>query len=167
MIRCVKTLDDHLARWWSYVDQSDPEGCWPWTGGTTSRGYGAFNMPVAGRTNYRVVGAHRWGFIHIVRPLEAGEVVCHTCDNPPCCRPAHWFGGTIAENNADRARKGRTRIAVGEARASARLTEAKVREIRKTYASGGTSMEKLAKTYGVGIGTIHRVISRTGWAHVD
>lgn len=165
MIACMKTMADHLERWWSYVDQSntEPDACWPWTGGKSSKKYGAFNMPRPdGKGSYRAVGAHAWGFKNLVRPLEPGEMVLHTCDNPPCCRPSHWFAGTAADNNADRDRKGRQVIPRGESNGHARLTETQVREIRVRY----ITMEDLATQYGVGLTTIHNVIHRKSWAHV-
>jgi hypothetical protein len=35
--------------------------------------------------------------------------VLHHCDNPPCCEPVCLFLGTHADNNADKAAKGRAR----------------------------------------------------------
>ena len=34
--------------------------------------------------------------------------ICHSCDNPQCCNPSHLFLGTFADNNSDRANKGRS-----------------------------------------------------------
>jgi hypothetical protein len=36
-------------------------------------------------------------------------IICHHCDNPPCCDIDHLFLGTNADNMADKIAKGRHR----------------------------------------------------------
>ena len=62
----------------------------------------------------------------------------HKCDNPWCIRPDHLFLGTVGENNADRANKGRDAKthAYGAKKTIRRFTDDQVRCIRestKTY----------------------------------
>jgi hypothetical protein len=95
---------DSAERFWSRVDRSDPDGCWPWTGGTT-KGYG----------NVRIEGAHHrahrlaWTLTH--GPIEPGREIDHRChdsscrlgDRCPhrrCCNPAHLKSVTHPENMA-------------------------------------------------------------------
>lgn len=60
------------------------EGCWLWTGETTSNGYGRFK--VAGR-RFR---AHRWAFENIGgNTIPANRVLDHLCGVPRCVNPAH------------------------------------------------------------------------------
>lgn len=94
-----------IADFWSRVDRSD--GCWTWTRDFHSGGYGIFRRH-ADRT--RKVTAHRVAFALEVRPLLAGEVVRHTCDNPPCCNPAHLVAGTQADNVRDAVARGRQNL---------------------------------------------------------
>ena len=54
----------------------------------------------------------------------------------------------------------------GEARAMVKLTDAKVREIRSRY-DAGESQCALGLAFGVGQSTIHRIVRRKKWAHVD
>ena len=90
-----------LERFWSKVDVRGPGECWLWTAGTT-HGYG--HLKLGGRH----VGAHRvmWLLVH-GEELESDQYVCHTCDNPPCCNPAHLFLGDALINVQDMMAKGR------------------------------------------------------------
>jgi hypothetical protein len=56
--------------------------------------------------------------------------VCHRCDNPPCCNPAHLFLGTDLDNHADMIAKGRRAVFAGDANPGAKLTPGQVEEIR-------------------------------------
>ena len=77
--------------------------CLLWTGRTDKDGYGTMH---AGGTPYR---AHRFALQLQIGPLPKGLCALHVCDVPGCCRSDHLFAGTIAENNADSAAKGRRR----------------------------------------------------------
>lgn len=85
-------------------------GCWEFQGSRTEGGYGKV------RDSGRSRPAHRVVFTELNGPLPSDIYVCHTCDNPPCCNPAHLFAGTATDNNRDRQAKGRTRGAAARGR---------------------------------------------------
>lgn len=97
-------------RFWARVDRRGADECWPWTGARVdgrkpyAKRYGVLRR---GATDgCRRVTAHRLAYELLVGPIPAGLHVLHTCDNPPCCNPAHLWIGTHADNMADRKAKG-------------------------------------------------------------
>lgn len=95
-------------RFWEKVDRSSKDGCWPWLAARfDARGYGAFKKR-DDRGRWKMERAHRVAWMLVHGAIPAGMVVCHRCDNPPCCNPEHLFLGTALDNNRDAAAKGRT-----------------------------------------------------------
>jgi hypothetical protein len=117
-----------------------------------------------------------------------GLFVCHRCDNPPCCNPAHLFVGTHADNMRDMAAKGRRargdaawrpdrvprgdrngarlhpeRMLRGEASPSAKLTEAQAREIKRLLSAGLGVMET-ARAVGQPFKRVMNIREGRAWA---
>jgi hypothetical protein len=151
-----------LTRFWEQVDRSNPDGCQPWTGQLGQDRYGRIKV------NGHEMKAHRvaWILTHGPIPLE-WLVVMHTCDNPPCCNPAHLELKDRHKNNEDRDQKGRQ--ARGERNGSAVLTEALVLGIRASHERGvrDRGIGALAKLFGVSPGTVQAIINGKTWQHVE
>ena len=76
--------------------------CWLWKGATNKDGYGVFRVGGVLQMAHKV----SWGLKH-GRAVDAGLVLLHSCDTPPCCRPSHLSEGSQKENVADAIKKGR------------------------------------------------------------
>lgn len=151
------------ARFWSKVDRRGPSECWEWQAARHPFGYGRFGIGrEPGYRGQRVALAHRmaWQLTH--GAIGSDTVVCHHCDNPPCCNPAHLFIGTHADNHMDAVKKGRH--SHGEIAGGARLTAEAVRSIRARYS--GAARQSLAAEYGVHPVHISNIVARKRWAHV-
>lgn len=96
------SLPEFTELFWSRVDQSGgPDACWTWTRRRDKNGYGIVSWKLKARR------AHRMALQLSGVDIPNGMLVCHRCDNPPCCNPAHLFLGTAADNTRDMMSKGR------------------------------------------------------------
>lgn len=164
-------------RLWSYVDRTGgPDACWNWFGKAVAKqGYGRLSV-CAGKQ----VRAHRLAFELENGPIPSGLYVCHRCDNPKCCNPAHLFLGTAKQNTHDAKRKTRLKPppvmrgddhplrkneacrSRGEANGNSRYTAAQAEAV--FLRKGG--IDSIAKELGVGRNFVAAVRSGKAWKHV-
>ena len=155
------TQEQNEARFWSHIKRG--AGCWPWQASTFGNGRGQF---VAGGKHFP---AHRYAFLISKGPIPPGKEVCHSCDNPICCNPAHLWVGTHHENMLDAQAKKRLKGARGMVTKNMQLTPKHVLEIRKIYAARTApkwGVNELAKKYGVTRTTIARAATGKAWAYL-
>jgi hypothetical protein len=139
-------------RFWSKVRRGEPDECWPWTG-EIDRGYGRFYT--TGREHKH---AHRLAYEFSARPIPAGLHVLHSCDNRPCCNPAHLRVGTNEENVRDR---------VSRERSACKLSVDKVARMRKIYRRGGLTQADIGSMFGVSQSTANRALRGDCWRRVE
>lgn len=139
----------------SLIERGDGE-CWHWQASLTTGGYGRFKI-----ASYRQVQAHRVALIATRWADPGGMLVMHRCDTPSCCNPKHLRFGTIADNNNDKARKGRGKT--GDQRGfnngAAKITPAALAFIVEKMREGWNNCQIAAE-----VGVTHQAISkiRTG-----
>ena len=137
-------------RFWEKVEKTSPIECWEWLAGKDSWGYGVFHIRSSS------VGAHRFSYQERFGEIPENMLVCHSCDNPSCVNPAHFFLGTDAENTADSTRKGRR---------TTKITGEHARRIREEHASG-RSTRQIARDYPVGKTTVGEIVRGEAWVTI-
>jgi hypothetical protein len=145
---------------WARVDVRDSDKCWKWKGSCDFGGYGLIYL----QRQRKVFRTHRIAWELFNKKSADGFLVCHSCDNPPCCNPKHLWLGTNADNVADMMAKGRVHHPDGEKNGNAHLTRAQVRQIRK-YSKLGYSQKLLTEIFGVSQGQISGILLRKYWKH--
>lgn len=143
--------------------EENPEtGCVEWKRGTHD-GYGMI------WANGRPQRTHRAAWAAANGPIPDGLHVLHKCDNRRCVNVEHLFLGTNADNVADKVAKHRQYFPPdmkGENHPHSKLTDDKVREIRR-LASQGHSNRYIARMFEVSIMTISFIRNFKTWTHVQ
>jgi len=168
-----------IARFLSKVCKGKPDECWEWMAGKQNNGYGIFLLGSRLDGSRHSFYAHRVAWTIANGPIPPGMCICHTCDNPACCNPAHEFRGSHADNMADAAKKGRTargdkhgrythpeQTARGEQHGQAKRTKREILAIRDEYAHGDISQHALGRKWNMSVGEIHNIVRRKNWTHI-
>jgi hypothetical protein len=154
----------YIARLKEKIEIDPRTACWNWTASLRPTGYG--QMRYLGTTEL----AHRVSWMLFRGPIPKADGVygtmnvLHHCDNPKCVNPDHLFIGDQADNAKDAVAKDRwgKRGCKGEQHGRARLTEAKVLQIR----SSRLSTLSLARRYRISKSAIQHVLKRRSWTHI-
>lgn len=126
------------AGFWDRVQRADEASCWPWDGPLNDGGYGRFILPAGEHRAHRVAFA-----LGRRTPLPSVVMVCHRCDNPACCNPAHLFIGLAEDNNADARVKGRHVAPSALRNGNAKLSDDQVREVLVSRETGAAVARRL------------------------
>lgn len=147
--RGEETVKDRFRARIAYGPETE---CWVWSGGRDPDGYGIFSF------KGQSVRAHRFAYELAWGEIEEGLQVCHRCDNPPCCNPAHLFAGTPKENTADMVEKGRYR------NGRARIDRATAERMRQEYTGRYGEIAALARKYGLSHSQTREIVRGESWA---
>lgn len=169
-----KLSNERKNAFWAKINVTEnKDECWEWKEYVDKNGYGRFKI---GRTFFP---SHRVSFSLSKKGKLSSFLVCHKCDNPKCCNPAHLFLGTQQENIDDCIAKGRyitgdkngmvkhpELVTKGDKHHNAKFTDSQIIDIRKIYAEGKTSHKKLGKIYSVSANTIKDIVNGKTWKHL-
>ena len=150
----MSIVDRIMAR----VEVNAETGCWVWQGGCNGDGYGQITDDSG--TTQKV---HRVMYEHSVASIQHGMKICHSCDNPPCCNPAHLFQGTDAENREDARQKGR--LPHGERAPTAVISDSVAIEVIERLMRR-ESHRSIARLLGIKPSVVHDIHAGRTWRHL-
>lgn len=125
------------ARIFDRIEKTDT-GCWLYTGGISSSGYGIVSV------RNKSVHTHRLAYQLRCGSIPEGMCVLHRCDVRRCINPEHLFLGSLADNNRDCMRKGRTADRRGEKNTQVKYPDAEIARLLEMHATGKYSQRQLA-----------------------
>lgn len=147
---------DFISRFWASMEVVGE--CWEWQG-KRRNGYGLLEGGLG--------LAYRMAYTLSVGWIPPGMVVRHTCDNRPCCRPAHLILGTRRDNVLDSWARGTARSGGagrgGERSSQSKVTQVQVDEMRQRSAAG-EKLAPLAADYGISISQVSNIVRGKSWA---
>lgn len=141
------------------VDRGTEDQCWEFQWHRNKQGYGKFFFRGS------CWQAHRVAYTLTKGEIPNGLDVLHTCDNPPCCNPAHLYVGTDADNTRDKIARNRLRPRKGERHGMHKMTEMEARDVIAELRAG-TPGRILARKYGVTDTAISLIKRGINWRHL-
>ena len=151
---------DKMKRFESKYLPDPNSGCWLWTAGIDSSGYGTFLY------NGRTLGAHKVAYLLYKGEIPTGLLVLHSCDVRCCVNPSHLFLGTLYDNMQDRNSKGRQARLRGSNNGNSKLTAEQVHIIYTSYNGKDINITTLGKEFNVDPSTIHLILKGRNWSHL-
>lgn len=136
---------------WLNIKKTDT--CWIWEGNKNKDGYGRINF------NSKHQLAHRYAYELLVGCIPENKLICHHCDNPPCCNPEHLFLGTDRQNTDDKLLKKRHKN-------GQKLSITSVKEIKKLL-NNGLTQKKIGEIYGVTRSAISNIAYGQSWSNIE
>lgn len=123
----------------------DANGCIPWLGSATSKGYGIFWYGSEGQKRLKTT-AHRLAWALKNGDIAPGLLVLHSCDNPRCVNLAHLSIGTPQNNTDDMVSKRRHAWRERTPWQKLNATDGeRIRDLRRT----GCTQQQVADWFGV------------------
>ncbi|MDJ0489126.1 HNH endonuclease [Rhodococcus qingshengii] len=153
---------DRQGAVWSCVHNWRGYGRRQITPTTDTYGYAKVRLSINGKRTKVPVARLVAEAFHGLRPTPDHQI-CHVDGNKLNNRAENLRWGTAKENAADRDSHGTT--ARGERDGFAKLTDSKVKEIRRLTADGVPGA-RIAPLMGVDKATIYRIQRGEGWTHV-
>lgn len=138
-------------RFWGRVLVGKDDECWVWQGSLRGE-YGCVH------TNGRTKSCHRVAYELRKGPIPDGLEIRHSCDNPPCCNPAHLSVGTHSENMRDMSDRGR---GCGQV-----LVEQDVMRIRAMFFDEHIPQRTIAKAFGMSPAAISLAVRGVNWTAI-
>jgi hypothetical protein len=162
-MNCLNYRQDIVNRFWKKVNipKDYINECWEWQSGKDKDGYGRFHIGT-GKSPYR---SHRFSYEYYFGIIPDKMLVCHTCDNPSCVNPNHFFIGNNTDNLQDMSKKGRSTF--GEKDGNSVLTNDAIIDILEGIDSNKyQSITEIMNIYNVSRPTIHRIFRRECWKNI-
>lgn len=88
------------------IEVRGADECWRYRGDLNNHGYGRLDYRTPSGSRVKIM-AHRAVLEMSEGPMPAEVESLHSCDNPPCCNPAHLKPGTHRQNMLEAKERGR------------------------------------------------------------
>lgn len=130
---------------------SGPNDCWEFNGRRNKAGYGRLGY------NYKTWSTHDLAWTLTNGAIPEGQAIKHSCENPPCCNPAHM---SLREMIGKRKAKPYLILGLPD------LTEDDIRELRRLYEEDRWTHSRLAAKYKLNTSSVGLIVRRVTWTHV-